>query len=181
MSYIFFTEAELKNEIWKDIAGFEGRYQISNLGRVKSLVIYGKQQSPSIMKPNPHKQGYHLISLRMNGKSFYFYIHHLVLTAFVCERPKGLECNHKNTIKNDNRVDNLEWITPKKNIQHAIENGLRNLVGENNHKAKLTESDVIEIRKRLKNNEFQKTIAKDYGVSATTIGHISRNESWRHI
>lgn len=181
MNYIKFTTEELQNEIWKDIEGFETRYQISNLGRVKSLVIYGRQKSPIVMKPNPHKQGYLLITLILNRKKYYFYIHHLVLNHFKIKKPTGLECNHKNGIKNDNRIENLEWTTPKKNIEHSIKTGLRNTSGENNPKSKLTVKDVIQIKVRLKGKEYQKDIAKDFGVSQAVISDINNNKIWRNV
>lgn len=103
-------------EIWKDIKGYEGLYQISNYGRVKSL------KKNIIMKPF-NNNGYLRINLYKNGKSKKYLIHILVAEHFISEKPfKDAEINHKDLNKKNNHVDNLEWVNPSKNVKHAIEN-----------------------------------------------------------
>ena len=98
----------MKDEIWKDVVGFEGLYQVSNLGRVKSL-NYKRTGKAKIMKPYKTKKGYLRIYLTKNNKIFRFRLHRLVAFAFL-ENPNNFDqINHKNEIKTDCRVLNLEW------------------------------------------------------------------------
>ena len=91
-------------EIWKDIEGYEGKYQVSNHGNVKSLA-YGQNLSPSI------KNGYRFVFLRKNGTGKNFYVHRLVAEAFI-EKPEGKDfVNHKDECRTNNHVENLEWCT----------------------------------------------------------------------
>jgi hypothetical protein len=123
-----------KTEIWKDIKGFEGRYQVSNLGRVRSLdmVLEGKnwkssypfeyQRSGKVLKPLKKRNGYYHICLRNNGKPKFFVIHRLVALAFI-PNPNKLPCvNHKDEDKANNVVSNLEWCTQKYNSNYGTRN-----------------------------------------------------------
>ena len=95
------------NEIWKDIKGFDGLYQISNLGNVKSLKRkYRKNEI--FIKKHKDKNGYTFVALSKNNISKNFLVHRLVAQAFIPNPDNLLEINHKNEIKDDNRVENLE-------------------------------------------------------------------------
>lgn len=123
----------MNKEIWKDIIGYEGLYQVSNLGRVKALDRYkisngGKYLiKEHIMKPNT--QGtcdYHRVGLTDNNRiRKYHTIHKLVATAFIENNNNYREINHKDGNKHNNYVDNLEWCSRSYNIKHAYDNGLR--------------------------------------------------------
>lgn len=105
-------------EIWKDIKGYEGLYQISSLGKVKSLK-FGKEK---ILKPRKNTFGYLESVLCKNGNSKSFKIHRLVAEAFI-PNPNNLPCvNHKNENKILNTVENLEWCTYKYNINYGTRN-----------------------------------------------------------
>lgn len=102
-------------EIWKDIPGYEGLYQISNLGRVKSYMERAKVPGEIIKATATMKNGYHTTSLYKNGKTVTKLIHRMVAEAFV-DNPYGYkEINHKDENKNNNCADNLEWCTRKYN------------------------------------------------------------------
>jgi hypothetical protein len=101
------------SEIWKDVFGYESKYQISNFGKVRSL-IYGKKIILSPANINGYKQ----VGLSYKGKTNKFYVHRLVLIAFIENTENKKEVNHINGVKNDNRVSNLEWCTPKENMKH---------------------------------------------------------------
>ena len=104
-------------EVWKDIEGFEGRYMISDKGRVKSLV------TNRILKHGLSKSGYHGVSLRIDGTTRQFQVHRLVGQAFIPKQNDNLEINHINNRRGDNRVENLEWVTRKENVVHSIKYG----------------------------------------------------------
>ena len=110
-------------EIWKDIKGYEGLYQVSNLGRVRSLKHRGKNEI-RIRKIRIRKDNYMDISLYKNGKAKYELIHRLVAEYFVYNPKKYKYVNHKDGNKHNNIYTNLEWVTASENTQHAYENGL---------------------------------------------------------
>ena len=107
-------------EIWKDVKNYEGLYQISNLGRLKSVErIYKNRKCKELIKKTSVANGYERIGLSKNGEIKYFSIHRLVAEAFI-DNPKNLPCiNHKDTNKRNNKVDNLEWCTHKENNNYG--------------------------------------------------------------
>ena len=105
------------NEIWKYIDGYEGLYKVSNLGRVKSL-NYRRSGKERMLKPGNTGDGYLFVILYKNGKIKYFTIHRLVANAFLENPDHKSDVNHKDENKTNNRVDNLEWVTRKENINY---------------------------------------------------------------
>lgn len=116
-------------EIWKPISGWEGLYEISNHGRVKSLARLtstGNRSVPErILKHNVMK-GYHCVTLQYAGKHKVYRVHRLVIGAFGEQQPSDEhEVNHIDGDKANNCIENLEWVTPKENTDHAFDTGLR--------------------------------------------------------
>jgi hypothetical protein len=119
------------DEIWKDINEYEGLYQVSNLGRVKScnrIVLTTKKvlrkYKGKIMVTNSLSRGYCIVNLSKNNIKKNHLISRLVANAFIENKDNNLEVNHKNGNKLDNKLENLEWISHKKNQEHAIKNKL---------------------------------------------------------
>lgn len=119
-------------EIWKDIEGYEGLYQVSNLGRIKSLERYRKTRSGGVTKipekeivPHETNKGYLRAGLYKEGERTGFSVHRLVAKAFIPNIENKDTVNHINGNKHDNRVDNLEWNTYNENNKHALSSGLR--------------------------------------------------------
>lgn len=109
----------MTKEIWKDIKGYEGLYQVSNLGRVKSV------KTGRLLKQFLNDMGYFKLVLHKNKKIKNFRVHRLVADAFIQNDNNYYIVNHKNGVKTDNRAVNLEFCTQKENITHAIKNGLK--------------------------------------------------------
>ena len=112
-------------EKWEPIEGYDGMYQVSNMGRILSM----KKGTPYILKPYPTRQGYMMVRLYENGgKRNYrdYAVHRLVAIAFIPNNDGKPEVNHIDGNKANNCADNLEWCTPKENMAHSWEKGLSN-------------------------------------------------------
>jgi len=175
-------------EFWKDIIGYEGHYQISNLGRVKSIARQRKNglsiciTKEKILKTHTNIWGYTTVTLSLNSKSMAYRIHRLVAINFIPNSNSKIEVNHINGIKSDNSLENLEWCTAKENVRHAYNTGLRiNPKGEKHSRSKLTDIQVLEIKQRLEKGEKQFLIGKTYNVSRQYIHNIKNNKNWKHI
>lgn len=105
-------------ECWKDIPGYEGKYQVSDLGNVRTL-NYNHTGEVKVLKFLITRTGYCRVALYKNGKTRYFLVHRVVWFTFKGPIPKGLQINHLNEIKTDNRLENLEVCTPKHNTNYG--------------------------------------------------------------
>jgi hypothetical protein len=176
-------------EKWCKVVGYEDVYQVSNRGRVKSLPRTRKNktgESPvkeRIMRPSPVGAGYLSVKLSKNGKIRGWYIHHLVWLAFRGPIPKGFEINHKDGIKANCRLKNLELKTHKGNIKHAIEMGLCTIhgKGEANGAAVLTKKVVLKVREKFAGGVGQSKIASQLGLTKANVHLIVRRKTWSHI
>jgi len=163
-------------EIWKDITGYNGFYQISNFGRVKSFF---KDKKGVILKTHPTRLGYININLKNKNLS----IHRLVAFAFVknidCKTKK--EVNHFDGNKANNHFTNLKWCTRSENTKHAWDTGLREAkTGDDHHNSKLSKIQVLKIRE-LKNQKTQRQKAEMFDVCPVTIWRIHNNKIYRNI
>lgn len=134
--YLFTNPTQIKikdmkantEEVWKDIKGYEGLYQVSNRGRVKSLErrVVGKNGNmyyyhEKIKKACLMNHGYMVVDLHKNGKNKHAYIHRLIAEYFIPNPENKPQINHKNGIRHDNRIENLEWVTCYENNKHMKE------------------------------------------------------------
>ena len=182
---------DIVNEVWKDITGYEGFYQVSNFGRVKGCDritdvpkgkyydAYKRHCKSRIMILALNEGGYLGIRLTRNSQPKDCLVHRLVAFAFVDGYFEGAEVNHIDACRTNNFASNLEYVTRKGNMAHAASLG-RMEKGSNRHNAKLKESDIPEIRLRLAIGHSQRKIAKDYSVDQRVIWLIANDKSWRH-
>ncbi len=163
-------------EVIEEIKGFEGRYTISNLGIVRSLMT-GKE-----MKLNLTSWGYYRVNLRYahSRKFKSFLVHRLVAQHFLPNANNLPEVNHIDSNRLNNRVDNLEWCDRNYNIQHSFKYGYASHKGERNSNHKLTRNDVEAIKQlHQSTNLSDGDIAKVFNVSRSTINHVVSGRSWK--
>ncbi len=180
-------------EIWKDVIGYEKYYQVSNFGRVKR--INNRVWNKGYWRNKPHyitrqekylsiksnKRGYACCVFTKNCIEKGMQVHRLVAQAFIPNPQNKPQVNHKNGIKTDNKVENLEWCTQKENAQHAYINGLEPR-GSKNGNALLTEKQILEIRNKHVPRKYPfKQLSKEYNVSVSNIASIVQRKSWKHI
>lgn len=175
----------LPGELWKPLIGHEKDYQVSNLGRVKSLskrrwngvnFYYTKTK---IMKQSTAKTGYLVVNIARKIS----YVHRIVLLSFVFDKDyKNKDVNHKDGNKTNNNLKNLEWNTRKQNINHAQKTGLNRL--NNLKKATISEETAKKIIKVHKKTGYKKTLLKRHyfpNVSLSCLQGITDNKTWKHL
>lgn len=161
-------------EVWKDIAGYEGLYQASNLGDIKSLFRYKITLTPSVRK------GYYIVGLYKNKKHKTFNVHRLIASAFIDNEYNKSQINHKDGNKLNNNASNLEWCTPKENTIHSIKTGLKK-TGHLSSRAKLTKNQIIQIRSEYKPFVLSlKKLSYKYNVSKKAILLIIKNKTYKN-
>lgn len=235
---------DLPGEVWKDIPGYEGLYQVSNLGRVKRLSIkmfyklgsrkdiritpeiinqikllyesgeysqtdlgkrFGFSQShifrilkglrgngldgrirrERLMKIRLTFSGYCATELTKDHRSSNCQVHRLVASAFIPNPDNKPQVNHINNLRTDNRLENLEWVTPKENTEHAISIGrfeFCRMSGEKNGNSKLTGEQVKKIREMYSSGNFSYVdLSCIFNVSPHTLHSVVTRQIWKHV
>lgn len=180
-------------EEWRDIAGYEGLYQVSDLGRARSASLRIKAQCLNT-------SGYAFVGLSRNGRQKTTYIHKIVMATFVGQCPAGKEINHIDGSRPNNALANLEYVTKSENQLHAIHIlGRRNIGqwakdnpekahtenrarGERMNAQKMTDATVLELRARHASGELSlRRAVKEFGICKSMVIHIVKRRNWTHI
>lgn len=169
-----------------DIPDYDGRYAVTKDGRVWSYPRTGPGgHKGKFIKFGKHNLGYQMACLCKDGNQKVRYVHRLVALAYI-PNPLALpSINHIDGDKANNTVDNLEWVTPKQNTQHAIQTDLWKppavRYGEEAHSAKLTEANVLEMRRLRKAGVKVKELQNIFGVANTTVYSALSGITWKHL
>lgn len=172
-------------EIWVPIKKdpFSKYYEVSNFGRVRRNPKYpshNKRNAEGILKQQTGKQGYKVVTLKVDELKWTVKISRLVALHFLPNENTLLEVNHIDGIKANNHIENLEWVTPKENMAHAYKNKLVP-IGENHPHARLKNSDIPIIRKMLSDKVSYAKIASYFSVSPQSIYQIKYGKSYKHF
>ena len=166
----------IQDEVWKDIEGYEGLYQVSTCGNVKSLPKVRRNgtgtyiQKERLLKPSNTSTGYKKVELCKDGKRKSFKVHRLVAIAFIPNPDNKPEVNHIDGNKINNNIDNLEWVTSSENSIHAYETGL------SPNKKELDEIRIIELYNKGTSKE---EISRMFDVSNVVIARILKENGIR--
>jgi hypothetical protein len=179
---------ENKEEIWRDIPNYEGYYQVSNKGNVRSLNRTVQRQGvvPCFVKGKTlvflNRLGYFDVSISFNGLVKRVSVHRLVAIAFLDNPLNKPFINHINGRRNDNRVKNLEWCTAKENSEHAVKIGLMKRKGEYHPLSKLNNELVLKIREMASEGISCHKIADTLKIPYNcNIGQVIKRTRWKHI
>jgi hypothetical protein len=174
----------METETWKPIPGYD-RYEVSDLGRVRSWYGHGRcaraiVQQPRILKANPDVNGYARLNLVGPTRTWECHVHRLVLLVFVGPCPPGLLACHADDHGMNNRLDNLRWGTIRDNQIDKERNG-RVFRGERCRKAKLSNQQVIDIRTLAANGATSAELAERFSVPSNYISRITLGAIWKSI
>lgn len=175
-----------EKELWKPVLGYEGLYEVSSRGRVRSLerkcrrkdgvtiTIYGR-----MMRIQTDTYGYAVVHISKGGKHKTHRVHQMVLEAFDRPKPKELHGAHNNGNRKDNRIENLRWDTPSNNHRDRHRHGT-DTRGERNANAKLTTEQVRAMRRKYADGGLTyRELADSYGVSYSAVGHAIAGRTWK--
>ena len=168
-------------ERWLPVPGYLGIYEVSDQGRVRKLVMR-QGRPPGLLKGTP-RNGYLFVQLNKNKKSTAWFIHRIVLTAFIGPRPPTIHGAHINAVRDDNRLINLHWCTPKENEADKFPLGL-DPTGERNAMAKVDDSMVRAIRRDYvprSRTRCCQGLARRYGICQQSVWNIVKRKTWNHV
>lgn len=163
-------------EMWEDIPGYEGHYQVSSAGKIFSY------KTNRIISQNHFREGYKMTILSKDGKSKQFSVHRLVAEVFVPNPENKPIVNHKDGVKDNNYWLNLEYVTSSENTYHALRTGLKRILkGEEIYNCKIKDHEVFEIFSLRKQGLTLKQIGDIFNVKISTIYNILKGNSRKHL
>lgn len=176
----------LPGERWKEVRRSKGRYRVSNKGRIVSMNYRsrpGTRGRVKIMQPAEDANGYLRTMIKRDGRYDTIKVHRLVAKHWVPNPGEKPQVNHLDGNKLNNRVENLQWVTHRENIDHAVANGFTAKThGSRNGMAKLTEEDVRQMKRDyVPRKVTQRMLAERYGVSLACIKDIFQGNTWKHV
>jgi hypothetical protein len=190
----------MKDEVWKDVPGYEEYYQASNLGSIRSIpriVPYGKGKTCKIqgriLKPRADNKGRLTVTLCKEKQVKVFFVHHLVLLSFVGPRPEGMICRHFPDRNPSNcNLNNIQWGTYQENERDKVFHGTDRRIGpkgvhynigeSNGMQSKMTVKSVRELRALYTSGHYtQKELAERFNISDTLVCHIINRKKWRTV
>lgn len=178
----------MAERVWKAIPGYEGFYEVSSCGDVRSLgrIVLRKKVGPykvnsRVLRAKRKGASYLGVTLCKNGSRKDFYVHRLVAMSFIGEIPRGMFVCHKDGNGENNRLENLKIGTPKENSFDRKVHGTET-VGSKHGMSKLVEEDVSIIKSLLEDGNFsQQQIANKFGVSRESVSRIKTGKGWGHV
>lgn len=175
-------------ETWKEIIGYEGLYECSTHGRIRTVARgtickngRPKTLGQKILTPHFNTNGYLWVYLHKGGVRRFWLIHRLIALTFVENPDSKTFVNHRSGVKTANVPENLEWVTRKENVSHAFRSGLMSHAGEKNSQSKLTVESVAEIRKLFALGVKRRELAKQFGISYSRIREIVNGTGWIEV
>lgn len=177
-----------KQEIWKDIPGYENFYQANPRGFIKSISKYlriknGFRRTKELIIANTDNgEGYLICSLSKNKVRKSILLHRLIALTFIPNPLNLPEVNHKDGNKFNNDIDNLEWCTRQENIDHSWSKKLTNCIGESHHNSKLNNISVKEIREKYASGKYSYSqLGLEYNTNMYNIRNVVKRLTWNHI
>lgn len=171
-------------EKWLPIPGYEGIYEVSDCGNVQRIGKWtdGRRNRVRGLRHPDFCKGYPRVVLFRDQTRKRIMVHHLVMLAFVGPRPEGFEVNHKNGVRSDARIENLEYVTKSQNEQHKHSVlHCKMPRGSRHHAAKVTEDQVREMRDLRQTGWTLKRIAEKYSLGMGNVCWIVKGKHWKHV
>lgn len=168
---------------WAAVPGYEGIYEVSCDGIIRSvdrMTTHGRKRKGVVLSLKTSPSGHINTRLCSGGNHKWVWVHRVVLSAFTCPCPDGMECAHNNGNPADNRLENLRWDTRKGNHADKIKHGSM-ACGMRNGVSKLSDDDVRKAFAMRESGAILKTIAREIGVTTANVSYILRRSTWRHV
>lgn len=166
-------------EVWAPIPCLDGKYEVSNIGRVRGLKYrWGLRKQPKLIKSHKSRDGYHrVVLMKEDGSNKMWSLHRLVLTAFLGKKPSNVDACHLDGDKSNNKLSNLCWGSRKENMSHIPKSERKSRKGL--PKKRLEEDEVVDLMFMFSYGCNRHDIADRYGLAMTSLHEIARGNQWK--